>query len=94
MRSLGTTQVCLFRDNYDTIRTAGFSVFGLSTDSPKANTTFATKQKLPYQLLVSPLLVNSHNDIARPWCIVVVGLFESLYADTQFLPLSAIRVPL
>ncbi|KAL2410329.1 hypothetical protein ABEF95_007514 [Exophiala dermatitidis] len=49
-----TTQVCLFRDNYDTIRTAGFSVFGLSTDSPKANTTFATKQKLPYQLLCDP----------------------------------------
>ncbi|KAL2418175.1 hypothetical protein ABEF95_000527 [Exophiala dermatitidis] len=49
-----TTQACLFRDNYDAVRAAGFSVFGLSTDSPKANTTFATKQKLPYQLLCDP----------------------------------------
>ncbi|EXJ81940.1 hypothetical protein A1O1_08007 [Capronia coronata CBS 617.96] len=49
-----TTQACLFRDNYAAITEASLSVFGLSTDSPKANTTFATKQKLPYQLLCDP----------------------------------------
>lgn len=53
---IGTNQACLFRDNYAAITEAGLSVFGLSTDSPKANTTFATKQKLPYQLLVSRTL--------------------------------------
>ena len=30
------------------------SIYGLSTDSPKANTTFKTKQNLPYPLLCNP----------------------------------------
>lgn len=51
---LGTTQVCLFRDSYEPLTATGFSIFGLSTDSPKANTTFKTKQKLPYTLLCDP----------------------------------------
>ena len=33
---------------------SGLSVYGLSTDSPKSNTTFATKQSLPYPLLCDP----------------------------------------
>lgn len=33
---------------------AGLSIYGLSTDSPKANTTFKDKQKLPYPLLCDP----------------------------------------
>ncbi|KAI1506955.1 Merozoite capping protein-1 [Pyrenophora tritici-repentis] len=32
----------------------GYSIYGLSSDSPKANTTFKTKQKLPYTLLCDP----------------------------------------
>jgi peroxiredoxin len=50
-RLKGTTQACLFRDNYSPITDAGLSVYGLSTDSPKSNTTFATKQALPFPLL-------------------------------------------
>ncbi|KAF3007838.1 hypothetical protein E8E13_010726 [Curvularia kusanoi] len=49
-----TTQVCLFRDSYTPLTATGFSIFGLSNDSPKANTTFKTKQKLPYSLLCDP----------------------------------------
>jgi len=49
-----TTQACLFRDSYAFITGASLSVFGLSTDSPKANTTFVTKQNLPYPLLCDP----------------------------------------
>ncbi|TGZ80448.1 AhpC-TSA-domain-containing protein [Ascodesmis nigricans] len=41
-----TTQACLFRDSYASISKKGFSVFGLSGDSPKANTNFHTKQSL------------------------------------------------
>ena len=41
----------MFRDYYDDIKLAGLSIYGLSTDSPKANTTFKTKQSLPYPLL-------------------------------------------
>ncbi|KAL8939934.1 MAG: hypothetical protein Q9216_003091 [Gyalolechia sp. 2 TL-2023] len=49
-----TTQACLFRDNYTPLTATGYSIFGLSTDSPKSNTTFKTKQNLPYTLLCDP----------------------------------------
>ncbi|KAJ6085935.1 hypothetical protein N7486_010216 [Penicillium sp. IBT 16267x] len=49
-----TKQACLFRDNYKHLISTGFSIYGLSTDSPKANTTFQTKQSLPYPLLSDP----------------------------------------
>jgi peroxiredoxin Q/BCP len=32
----------------------GFDIYGLSNDSPKANTTFKAKQNLPYPLLCDP----------------------------------------
>ena len=50
----GTTQACLFRDSYAPITGASLALYGLSTDSPKSNTTFVTKQNLPYQLLCDP----------------------------------------
>ncbi|KAJ5474803.1 Alkyl hydroperoxide reductase subunit C/ Thiol specific antioxidant [Penicillium sp. IBT 31633x] len=46
-----TKQACLFRDNYTHLSSTGLSIYGLSGDSPKANTTFKTKQRLPYPLL-------------------------------------------
>ncbi|KAJ5655611.1 hypothetical protein N7507_007561 [Penicillium longicatenatum] len=49
-----TKQACLFRDNYKHLISTGLSIFGLSADSPKANTTFQTKQSLPYPLLCDP----------------------------------------
>lgn len=51
---VGTTQACLFRDTYTPLTATGLSIYGLSTDSPKANTTFKTKQNLPYPLLCDP----------------------------------------
>ena len=50
----GTNQACLFRDNYTPLTATGFAIYGLSRDSPKANTTFKTKNKLPYALLCDP----------------------------------------
>ncbi|KAI1822127.1 AhpC-TSA-domain-containing protein [Xylaria intraflava] len=49
-----TNQVCLFRDSYEDLTKEGLAIYGLSTDSPKANTTFKTKQNLPYPLLCDP----------------------------------------
>ncbi|KAK4973968.1 thioredoxin peroxidase dot5 [Elasticomyces elasticus] len=46
-----TKQACLFRDSYTALSSTGFSIYGLSNDSPKANATFKTKQSLPYTLL-------------------------------------------
>ncbi|KAH7030463.1 thioredoxin-like protein [Macrophomina phaseolina] len=49
-----TKQACLFRDAYTPLTATGLSIYGLSGDSPKANTTFKTKQNLPYPLLCDP----------------------------------------
>ncbi|KAB5554436.1 thioredoxin-like protein [Coniochaeta sp. 2T2.1] len=49
-----TNQACLFRDSYEPLTAGGLSIYGLSTDSPKANTTFKEKQSLPYPLLCDP----------------------------------------
>lgn len=51
---LGTTQACLFRDDYIALTATGYSIFGLSTDSPKSNSTFKSKHSLPYILLCDP----------------------------------------
>ncbi|KAK8202858.1 thioredoxin-like protein [Phyllosticta capitalensis] len=49
-----TKQACLFRDSYTPLTATGLSIYGLSADSPKSNTTFKTKQNLPYPLLCDP----------------------------------------
>ncbi|RMY42998.1 hypothetical protein D0864_15948 [Hortaea werneckii] len=49
-----TTQACLFRDAYAPLTTTGLSIYGLSTDSPKSNSSFKAKQSLPYPLLCDP----------------------------------------
>jgi peroxiredoxin Q/BCP len=49
--SSGTKQACMFRDGYENLTSTGLDIYGLSTDSPKANTTFKTKQNLPYPLI-------------------------------------------
>ncbi|EBA27397.1 thioredoxin peroxidase dot5 [Aspergillus fumigatus] len=46
-----TKQACLFRDKYDYITSTGLSIYGLSADSIKANSSFKAKQSLPYPLL-------------------------------------------
>lgn len=44
----------MFRDEFTPLTATGFSIYGLSRDSPKSNTTFKTKQNLPYTLLCDP----------------------------------------
>ena len=44
----------MFRDEFTSLTATGFSIYGLSTDSPKSNTTFKSKQNLPYTLLCDP----------------------------------------
>lgn len=43
--------MCLFRNAHVPLTASGLAIYGLSADSPKANTTFRTKQDLPYPLL-------------------------------------------
>lgn len=44
----------MFRDDFTSLTATGYSMFGLSGDSPKSNTIFKTKQNLPYKLLCDP----------------------------------------
>ncbi|KAI9827061.1 MAG: hypothetical protein M1819_007053 [Sarea resinae] len=46
-----TNQASLFRDNHSVLTSTGLLICGLSTDSCKANTTFKSKQRLPFVLL-------------------------------------------
>ena len=55
--SIGTTQACLFRDEFEKLTTTGYAIYGLSRDSPKSNTTFRTNHNLPYTLLCDPAAV-------------------------------------
>ncbi|WFD20526.1 thioredoxin peroxidase dot5 [Malassezia caprae] len=43
-----------FRDAYDDWKKAGYEVYGLSSDSPKSQTTWSKKHSLPYRLLCDP----------------------------------------
>lgn len=47
-----TKEACAFRDVYDDLMAKGVCVFGVSTDSAKSHTKFATKHSLPFPLLV------------------------------------------
>ncbi|KAJ4294501.1 thioredoxin peroxidase dot5 [Kalmusia sp. IMI 367209] len=49
-----TKQACLFRDSYEPLTVGGLAIYGLSTDSAKSNTSFKTKQNLPYPLICDP----------------------------------------
>jgi peroxiredoxin Q/BCP len=49
-----TIQACAFRDGHTNLTSTGIDIYGLSGDSPKANTTFKTRQSLPYDLLCDP----------------------------------------
>ncbi|EMR09742.1 hypothetical protein PNEG_01927 [Pneumocystis murina B123] len=49
-----TVQGCGFRDNYETILSKNYHIYGLSMDTPKAQLNFKTNQNFPYHLLSDP----------------------------------------
>ena len=49
-----TKQACNFRDNYPHIVAKGAEVIGISKDSAKTHTNFASKHELPFILLSDP----------------------------------------
>lgn len=46
-----TQEACDFRDNYDDLLAAGYSIVGVSPDPPSANARFREKERLPFPLL-------------------------------------------
>lgn len=49
-----TKEACSFRDSYADFRKAGVEVIGISPDTVKSHTKFATKYDLPFTLLSDP----------------------------------------
>ncbi|KAB1659510.1 peroxiredoxin [Pseudoclavibacter chungangensis] len=46
-----TTEACDFRDSYRPLIDAGYTLIGISSDSPEKNTAFAEAEHLPFPLL-------------------------------------------
>lgn len=49
-----TKQACSIRDDYEAIREAGLTVYGVSTDTVEAQKAFREKYRLPFTLLADP----------------------------------------
>lgn len=49
-----TTEACDFRDNLNSLRSAGYSVLGISPDEPEAISQFASDESLNFPLLSDP----------------------------------------
>lgn len=49
-----TTQACTFRDAYSEFKALGAVVIGVSKDSTRSHTNFASKYELPFLLLSDP----------------------------------------
>ena len=49
-----TTQACDFRDNINSLKSAGYTVLGISPDSPKKLKNFKDREGLNFELLSDP----------------------------------------
>jgi peroxiredoxin Q/BCP len=49
-----TKEACGFRDSWKQLQAAKVAVLGISADSPESHTKFASKYRLPFQLLSDP----------------------------------------
>ncbi|MDO4243374.1 MAG: thioredoxin-dependent thiol peroxidase [Actinomyces sp.] len=57
-----TRQACDFRDSLAAWRAAGYEVVGVSPDSPRTLTTFASREALPF-----PLLSDADHAVMEAW---------------------------
>lgn len=46
-----TVQACNLRDNYDALKKAGYSLIGVSPDSPEKHVKFIERHQLPFDLI-------------------------------------------
>jgi thioredoxin-dependent peroxiredoxin len=46
-----TNQACNLRDNYQSLRSRGYEIIGISSDNEKSHRKFIAKEKLPFRLL-------------------------------------------
>lgn len=57
-----TAQACDLRDHYETLKTQGYEILGVSCDTEKKHQNFINKHNLPFKLLadVDQKLVNTY----------------------------------
>src|SRR5947209_13121102 len=55
-----TTEACDFRDNLNSLQSAGYRVLGVSKDDPETNAEFARQENLNFPLLSDPDLAVHH----------------------------------
>jgi thioredoxin-dependent peroxiredoxin len=65
-----TKEACGFRDTYSEYQSRNIAVLGISTDSPKSHSKFATKYELPF-----PLLCDSDAAVAKAYGCWVLKKF-------------------
>ncbi|HET7414693.1 MAG TPA: thioredoxin-dependent thiol peroxidase [Arthrobacter sp.] len=57
-----TTEACDFRDNLNSLKSAGYTVLGISPDAPKKIAKFVDEQSLNF-----PLLSDQDHSVAEAW---------------------------
>jgi peroxiredoxin Q/BCP len=57
-----TTEACDFRDNLNSLKSAGYAVVGISPDEPEAIAAFTADQQLNF-----PLLSDPDHAVAKAW---------------------------
>jgi thioredoxin-dependent peroxiredoxin len=84
-------KACGFRDVYDKVTEKEYSIYGISTDAPKANKNFKEKQGLQYHLLSdqkSELLKalgatkEANKTLRSSWVIGKGGVIEDVQLGT------------
>ncbi len=69
---LCTAQLCAFRDNWDTLQSENAVVYGVNPAGKEQHSGFASKNRLPF-----PLLVDTNGDIANRYgCRALFGIVK------------------
>lgn len=69
-----TAEACDFRDNYQSLKSKGFEILGVSTDDEKSHKKFEQKFELPFTLLA-----DTNKDIVEKYGVWVE---KSMYGKT------------
>lgn len=90
-----TTEACDFRDNINSLKSAGYQVLGVSKDAPDALQKFRAEQNLNFPLLSDPTLAvhqayGAHGEKSL-YGKTVVGVIRSTFVVDEA---GAIQLPL
>ena len=74
-----TAEACDFRDNYQSLKTKGFEILGVSTDDEKSHKKFEEKFDLPFTLLA-----DTNQDIVNKYGVwIEKNMYGKTYMGTN-----------